>query len=117
MREVRLLQMARQQNIVHLLEAYRSQSGRLYLVFEYVERTLLQELKSTNKQGLSSALVKSISWQLLQSLSYLHRKKASARPTPPHTPTYPPLRPRMSPWMCRTSWPSRAGCLSCIANS
>ncbi len=42
MREVRVLQLAKHVNIVNLLEAYKSQSGRLYLVFEYVERTLLQ---------------------------------------------------------------------------
>ena len=82
MREVRLLQMARQQNIVHLLEAYRSQSGRLYLVFEYVDRTLLQLLKTTNKQGLPVGIVKSVTYQLLLALSYLHRKKASRHP--PH---------------------------------
>lgn len=33
MREVRVLQLAKHVNIVNLLEAYRSQSGRLYLVF------------------------------------------------------------------------------------
>lgn len=74
LREVRLLQLARHRNVVNLLEAYRSQSGRLYLVFEYVERSLLQDLKAC-KQGLHVNLVKSITWQLLQSLSYLHRKK------------------------------------------
>jgi hypothetical protein len=33
MREVRVLQLAKHVNIVNLLEAYKSQSGRLYLVF------------------------------------------------------------------------------------
>lgn len=33
MREVRVLQLAKHVNIVNLMEAYKSQSGRLYLVF------------------------------------------------------------------------------------
>lgn len=115
-----MLQLAKHVNIVNLLEAYKSQSGRLYLVFgeggprvaqlergavaevaagraqwqpgvycwmadvlpmrvvcpcaEYVERTLLQELKA-NRGGMPPAAVKSLTWQLLQSLSYLHRKQ------------------------------------------
>ncbi|KAG2442854.1 hypothetical protein HXX76_002933 [Chlamydomonas incerta] len=82
MREVRVLQLAKHVNIVNLLEAYKSQSGRLYLVFEYVERTLLQELKA-NRGGMPPAAVKSLTWQLLQSLSYLHRKQIIHRDVKP----------------------------------
>ncbi|KXZ56659.1 hypothetical protein GPECTOR_1g594 [Gonium pectorale] len=82
MREVRVLQLAKHVNIVNLLEAYKSQSGRLYLVFEYVERTLLQELKA-NRSGMPPAAVKSITWQLLQALSYLHRKQIIHRDVKP----------------------------------
>lgn len=74
MREVRLLQLVRHVNIIRLYEAYRSQSGRLYLVFEYVERTLLQELKSQRQgTGLPLPMVKLVVYQLLCALSYLHR--------------------------------------------
>ncbi|GIL72881.1 hypothetical protein Vretifemale_3169 [Volvox reticuliferus] len=82
MREVRVLQLAKHVNIVNLLEAYKSQSGRLYLVFEYVERTLLQELKA-NRSGMPPGTVKSITWQLLQALGYLHRKQIIHRDVKP----------------------------------
>lgn len=69
-----MLQLVRHVNIIRLYEAYRSQSGRLYLVFEYVEQTLLQELKSQRQgTGLPLLTVKLVVYQLLCALSYLHR--------------------------------------------
>lgn len=75
---MRLLQLTRHVNIVHLLEAYRSNSGRLYLVFEYVERSLHQDLKATSRLGLGANTVKSVTWQLLQAMDYLHKKQVRA---------------------------------------
>ena len=43
LREVKILRMLKHDNIVTLREAFR-RKGRLYLVFEYVERTLLEVL-------------------------------------------------------------------------
>ena len=47
-REVKILRMMKHENIVQLKEAFRRQ-GKLYLVFEYVEKNLLEilEEKST----------------------------------------------------------------------
>lgn len=45
-REVKILRMLRQDNIVQLKEAFR-RKGKLYLVFEYVERNLLEILEET----------------------------------------------------------------------
>lgn len=46
LREVKILRMLRQDNIVQLKEAFR-RKGKLYLVFEYVERNLLEMLEET----------------------------------------------------------------------
>jgi serine/threonine protein kinase len=51
MREVRLLQQVNHVNVVRMLEAYQSASGRLYLVFEYVDHTVLQMLKACPTQS------------------------------------------------------------------
>ncbi|KAG1674487.1 hypothetical protein FOA52_003092 [Chlamydomonas sp. UWO 241] len=73
-REVKLLQMMNHVNVVRLIEAYQSTRGRLYLVFEYVEHTMLGVLKLAFNHGqhLPSAQVKSMTYQLLQSLKYMH---------------------------------------------
>ena len=44
MREVRMLRMLKYKNIVTLKEAFK-RKGRLYLVFEYVEKNLLEVLE------------------------------------------------------------------------
>ena len=43
-REVKVLRMLKHENIVQLKEAFRRQ-GKLYLVFEYVDRNLLEVLE------------------------------------------------------------------------
>lgn len=44
LREVKILRMLKQANIVCLKEAFR-RKGKLYLVFEYVEKNLLEVLE------------------------------------------------------------------------
>lgn len=53
LREVRVLKEFRHDNIVSLLKVFR-EKGRLYLVFEYVEKTVLEELESYHN-GLPQA--------------------------------------------------------------
>lgn len=43
MREVKILKMLKNENIVNLIEAFR-RKGKLFLVFEYVERNMLEVL-------------------------------------------------------------------------
>ena len=50
LREVRILKMLKHENIVQLKEAFR-RKGRLYLVFEYVDKNLL-EIIEMNPTGL-----------------------------------------------------------------
>ena len=46
-REVKVLRMLKHENIVQLKEVFRRQ-GKLYLIFEYVERNLLEVLEEKN---------------------------------------------------------------------
>eukprot|EP00729_Bicosta_minor_P007650 gene7650-33895_t len=45
MREIRMLKQLRHDNLVNLIEVFR-RKRRLYLVFEYVDHTLLHDLES-----------------------------------------------------------------------
>jgi cyclin-dependent kinase-like len=45
-REVKMLRMMRTDNIVELKEAFK-RKGRIYLVFEYVEKNLLEVLEAS----------------------------------------------------------------------
>ncbi len=70
LREIRILKQLRHENIVSLLEVFRK-GGKLYLVFEYVERTILEELEK-HAQGLQPLDVKKIFFQLLKALQFIH---------------------------------------------
>lgn len=56
LREVKVLRMLKQNNIVQLKEAFR-RKGKMYLVFEYVDRNLL-ELLEENPSGIEVKFVK-----------------------------------------------------------
>jgi len=70
LREVKILRMLKHDNIVTLKEAFR-RKGRLYLVFEYVERTLLEVLEA-NPNGTDPSLVCWYIYQLLKSIDWCH---------------------------------------------
>lgn len=48
-REIKVLQDYRNDNIVHLRSVFR-ENGKLYLIFDYIERTLLEELQAVQSQ-------------------------------------------------------------------
>jgi cyclin-dependent kinase-like len=70
LREIRVLKQLRHDNVVNLLEVFR-RKGKLYLVFEHVERNILQDLES-HPHGLDSMDVKKYIYQLFRALEYCH---------------------------------------------
>lgn len=75
LREVKILKSLKHENIVQLKEAFR-RKGRLYLVFEYVDKNLL-EIIEENPTGLKvifiqSDKIKSFIYQLCKALEFCH---------------------------------------------
>ncbi|XP_059821472.1 cyclin-dependent kinase-like 2 isoform X2 [Hypanus sabinus] len=70
MREIRLLKRLRHENLVSLLEVFKKK-GRWFLVFEYMDRTLLDDLEQFPK-GLDYARVRSYLLQILRGLAFCH---------------------------------------------
>ena len=81
-REVKLLRAMKDElYIVKLLEAFR-RKGRLYLVFEYVGKNLLEELES-QPQGLDQENVRRMIFTLLAALHACHSKDVIHRDIKP----------------------------------
>jgi serine/threonine protein kinase len=68
-RELRILQMTKHENIVEYKEAFK-RKGELYVVFEYVERNLLQVLESEVR--LTDDIIREIIFELSLAICYLH---------------------------------------------
>lgn len=80
-RELRMLQVLNHENIVCFKEAFK-RKGNLFLVFEYVERNLL-ELLQDHPRGLDPKLIRSLIFQLCKSIKYLHDKNIIHRDIKP----------------------------------
>lgn len=70
LRELKMLRTLKQENIVELREAFR-RKGKLYLVFEYVERNML-ELLEEMPNGVPTEKVKSYTYQLCKAIQWCH---------------------------------------------
>ena len=81
LREVRILKQLRHDHIVGLLDVFR-RKRKLYLVFEFVESTLLQELER-RPEGLDPLDTKKIMWQLVRGIDYLHQHQVIHRDIKP----------------------------------
>lgn len=81
LREVKLLRLLRHGNIVSLIEAFR-RKGKLYLVFEYVEKNLLEVLEE-QPQGLDPSLVRHYIFQLCQAIHWCHSNEVVHRDIKP----------------------------------
>ena len=106
-REVRVLRAVAHVNIVALLDVFRV-AGRTHLVFEYVERTVLEALK-VHPRGLGGLATRRIMWQLVQAVGYLHSQKVGGLRLPLFCPSIPCALPG-SPVLCNAcpGRPSRA---------
>lgn len=71
LREVKILRMMRHENIVQLKEAFRRKS-KLYLVFEFVEKSMLDILEA-HPHGVDSETVRVLTCQLLRAIEHCHR--------------------------------------------
>lgn len=72
MREIKLLQSLRHQNVVRLFEMMVS-NGSVFMVFEYMDHDLTGVLSQT-QFAFSEANLKSLCGQMLAGLAYLHHK-------------------------------------------
>eukprot|EP01136_Pigoraptor_vietnamica_P036101 Opistho-1_new@102195 len=70
LREVRMLKQLKHGNLVNLLEVFR-RKRKLHLVFEFIDRTVLDELDS-NPNGLDEMTVKQILYQILKAVNFCH---------------------------------------------
>lgn len=62
--------MLRHDNLVNLIEVFRK-NKRVYLVFEFIEHNLLEEIEKTIN-GLGEARTKEIMYQVVRGLDFMH---------------------------------------------
>ena len=80
-RELAMLQMLRHENIVEFQESFVNK-GNFFLVFEYVEKNLLEVLEES-PNGLSPKLIRSFVYQMCKAVSYLHKNNMIHRDVKP----------------------------------
>lgn len=70
LRELKVLKSVKHDNIVGFKECFK-RKGKLYLVFEYIEKNLLEILEQ-NANGLDQNIVKKYIYQLCKAINYIH---------------------------------------------
>ncbi|XP_064608081.1 serine/threonine-protein kinase dst1-like isoform X2 [Liolophura sinensis] len=70
LRELKMLRALKQENIVELKEAFRRR-GKLYLVFEYVERNMLEMLEEL-PNGVPVEKARNFTYQLCKAIHWCH---------------------------------------------
>ncbi|OMJ72736.1 hypothetical protein SteCoe_28742 [Stentor coeruleus] len=81
LREVKILKMLKHENIVQLREAFR-RKGKLYLVFEYVDKNLL-EIIEENQNGIEPEKIKWYIYQLCKAINFCHMQNVIHRDIKP----------------------------------
>ncbi|XP_056299314.1 cyclin-dependent kinase-like 2 isoform X1 [Pseudoliparis swirei] len=81
LREIKLLRQLRHDNLVNLLEVWKRRR-RWYLVFEFVERTLLDDLEQ-NPSGLDLNTGRQYLYQILRAAAFCHRQNIIHRDIKP----------------------------------
>lgn len=69
--------------VVNLKDVVFTADSRLYLVFEYMNADLKQYIDSCGTEGMSSALVKSYTYQMLSGLAHCHSRRVIHRDLKP----------------------------------
>jgi cyclin-dependent kinase-like len=80
MREAKILKKLKHENIVNLIEAFR-RKGKLYLVFEYVEKNLLEVIDET-PNGIPPEMVQKYVYQLIKAIIFCHHNNIMHRGNP-----------------------------------
>ena len=70
-----LFQQLRHDNLVNLIEVFRRKK-RLFLVFEFVDHTVLDELERY-PNGLDENTVRKVLWQVLRAIEFCHNHNVS----------------------------------------
>ncbi|XP_044197876.1 probable serine/threonine-protein kinase MARK-A isoform X1 [Thunnus albacares] len=81
LREIKLLRQLRHDNLVNLLEVWKRRR-RWYLVFEFVERTLLDDLEQ-NSNGLDLNTSRQHLYQILRATAFCHQQNIIHRDIKP----------------------------------
>ncbi|XP_068569933.1 cyclin-dependent kinase-like 3 [Cebidichthys violaceus] len=81
LREIKLLRQLRHDNLVNLLEVWKRRR-RWYLVFEFVERTLLDDLEQ-NPSGLDLNTSRRYLYQILRAAAFCHQQNIIHRDIKP----------------------------------
>jgi cyclin-dependent kinase-like len=81
MREIRMLKQLKHPNLVNLLEVFREKK-RIHLVFEFVDHTVLDEMRKYAR-GVPESLTKKIIFQTIQAVSFCHQHNCIHRDVKP----------------------------------
>ncbi|XP_050677192.1 cyclin-dependent kinase-like 4 isoform X2 [Leptidea sinapis] len=81
LREIRMLKKLRHDHLVNMIEVFR-RKRRFYLVFEYLDHTLLDELEAS-PGGLGEDTAKKHLFQLLKGVDYCHQNSIIHRDVKP----------------------------------
>ncbi|XP_020285438.1 cyclin-dependent kinase-like 4 [Pseudomyrmex gracilis] len=80
-REIKVLKKLRHENLVNMIEVFRRRK-RVYLVFEYLDHTVLDELEETER-GLDWEKSRKYIFQILRGLDFCHTHKIMHRDVKP----------------------------------
>lgn len=80
-REIKMLKALRHENLVNLIEYFRRKK-KLYLVFEFVDHTVLDDLERF-PNGLEEQTVRKITYQVLRAIEFCHHHNIIHRDVKP----------------------------------
>ncbi|XP_015172336.1 PREDICTED: cyclin-dependent kinase-like 1 [Polistes dominula] len=81
LREIRILKKLRHENLINMIEVFRRRK-RFYLVFEFLDHTVLDELEKTG-DGLGAEVSKRYIFQVLRGLNFCHNNHIMHRDVKP----------------------------------